>query len=318
MMDIKSKYKLFCKEYEEIMPIYIQHWWLDAVCNSDKWNIILYENNDRIEAVMLYYSPLKSILIMPPYTQNLGIWFVPDYELENSNSEIFRKQEISSYFISKLPKHKFFAQKFSSQYTDWLPFYWNNYYQTTFYNYLLKDIKNIDEKLTSFRRGIKNNIKIAAEKEKLSIKTNISIDDFITLTETNLKRKKVKDISSAVLKRLMETAIERNQGRIYASYDPQNNIHDAVFVAWSGNTAYNISVGRNPQFIKSSGMAFLMFNTIKDISLIVDNFDFEGSMIKGVEFFFRGFGAEQKQYFYITKGKINIFDRIVKKVKNLF
>ena len=53
--------------------------------------------------------------------------------------------------------------------------------------------------------------------------------------------------------------------------------------------------------MKSGAKNIIIFNCIK---LAVEQrlkFDFEGSMVKNIEQFYRAFGAEQKPYFHITK-----------------
>jgi hypothetical protein len=47
-----------------------------------------------------------------------------------------------------------------------------------------------------------------------------------------------------------------------------------------------------------------------------DVFNFEGSMLPGVERFFREFGAIQTPYFTITRGKISLSDRLRIKLRN--
>ena len=73
------------------------------------------------------------------------------------------------------------------------------------------------------------------------------------------------------------------------------------FVAWDSATAYYLIGGRNDDFKNSGAMSLLFWNALNELKATVKSFDFEGSMIKGVENYFRSFGAVQKGFFEITK-----------------
>ncbi|MDR1239289.1 MAG: hypothetical protein LBK27_04170, partial [Treponema sp.] len=55
------------------------------------------------------------------------------------------------------------------------------------------------------------------------------------------------------------------------------------------------------EYNTSGGTEFLVDQTIQYVSQFVDRFDFEGSMIKGVEESFRYYGAHQTEYYQIFK-----------------
>ena len=59
--------------------------------------------------------------------------------------------------------------------------------------------------------------------------------------------------------------------------------------------------GGNPILRNSGAMSLVLWEAIKEASLHNDRFDFEGSMEKSIEYFFRSFGTTQVPYFNISK-----------------
>ena len=49
----KRKYCDFCSQ--EPISVFSQYWWLDAVCEDNNWDVILYEKGGQIVASFPYY-----------------------------------------------------------------------------------------------------------------------------------------------------------------------------------------------------------------------------------------------------------------------
>jgi hypothetical protein len=72
-------------------------------------------------------------------------------------------------------------------------------------------------------------------------------------------------------------------------------------VAWDVTTAYYIIGAKDNAYGNSGAMTFLFWNVFKELHDKVTVFNFEGSMISGVENYFRSFGAIQKTFFEISR-----------------
>lgn len=311
-MTDKEKYRNLCM-IETSINLYQQDWFLDCVCGENNWNVLLFLQKNNIEAAMPFYMPKKGIIIMPPYAQYLGIWFNPDFEDNKYSTNLFRKQQICDFFIKHLPKHKIFLQNFHSSFNDWLPFYWKGFNQTTRYNYVIPSIKDKEELWENLNSNIQRNIIKAEKNYNLKIKNNISIDLFIDILIQTYKRQEEKPYHFDVLKKLISLAKKRCQGEIWGAYDETNALHAAVFIIWENNCAWYIAGGGNTELRKSGGHAFVMWKAINELPKQINSFDFEGSMDQGIERFFKSFGAIQKTYFTISKGKLNLFQKIIMK-----
>ncbi|MDR0542726.1 MAG: GNAT family N-acetyltransferase, partial [Dysgonamonadaceae bacterium] len=250
----KERYRILCNN-EPSIPIYSRDWWLDCVCGESGWDVLLYLKNEEIEAAMPYYSPCKGIITMPLYTQTMGIWFNPAFEKELYSRNLLRKQVICEDFIMRLPAHDYFLQNFHHSFTDWLPFYWHGFRQTTRYTYILPDIGNPDELWNRLGIGIYKNIQNAIKKYKLDVRRNIPTDLFLKINAQTYQRQGLKPYHTEMLAKLIDICRSRNQGDIWGAYDGENRLHAAVFVAWQENCAYSIAGGSDTELRKSGGQA---------------------------------------------------------------
>ena len=85
--------------------------------------------------------------------------------------------------------------------------------------------------------------------------------------------------------------------------DENGNNHAALLLVWDKHSAYYLIGGSDSNYRNSEAMSLLMWKAIEKASLMVDNFDFEGTMLESVERFIRGFGGEQTPYYQLVKSK---------------
>ncbi len=304
-MTAKEKYSRFCSAQPDI-PVYMRDWWLDCVCHPGRWDVLLYENNEGdIEAFMTLYIPYEGVIAMPEYTRTMGVWFNPSIKEELYRKELYRKQKICTYFIERLPGHRSYLQLFDPSFTDWLPFYWKGFKQTTRYNYILPDIADPDRLWASFNK-IKSDVKKAQRRFGLTIKRGVSIDELIRIDKETYKRQSIKEPGTAPLKRLAAAAKERNQGDIWGAYDAEGRLHAVLFFVWQESSTYAIACGRASDIPNTCATTLLIWESIRFASTVSKAYDFHGSMLPGVEFINREFGAVQYPYFQLHKGKRGI------------
>jgi hypothetical protein len=311
----KNLYRELCV-HEDSIPVFLRDWWLDCAC-GENWDVLLSVKNGEVIAAMPLYLPVGNVVSMPHYTQVMGVWFARESADTKYSSILEHRQAVCKQFIEKLRKYKSFLQNFDYDFTDWLPFYWEGFKQTTRYSYILDNLKSRDIILENMSQQIRRNLK-KSEKAQITVRRGVPIEDFIKIQTLTFERQNKKNKqSSAVLSRLVETAQNREQGDIFGGYDSDGNLHAVAFVVWQKSSAYYIAGGGNPVFRSSGAHSLVLWEAIKHVSQYTDTFDFEGSMIPGVERFFREFGALQKPYFTISKGKLSFGDRVRIKINSL-
>ena len=309
----KDLYRELCNK-EDSIPVFSRDWWIDAVCGDD-WDVLLDEKNGKVHAAMPLYIPCRNIISMPHYTQTMGVWFAAGAADTKYSSLLEQRQAVCKSFIEKLRHYKSFLQNFSHEFTDWLPFYWDGYLQTTRYTYILHGIKDTDNILSGMSQQTRRNLK-KAEELPVTVCRGVGTDDFLRMQTLTFERQKKKNTqSSVVMRRIIDAARERGQGDIFGGYDKEGNLHATAFVVWQNSSAYYIAGGGDPSLRSSGAHTLVLWNAIKHASQYTDTFDFEGSMIPGVERFFREFGAVQTPYFMIYRGQLSLFDRARIKLK---
>lgn len=304
----KDKYRLLCTE-EESIPVFSRDWWLDIVCGENKWDVLLHEQKGQTIAAMPLYVPHAGIISMPPYTQTMGPWFKPQANDTKYTTTLNSRQTICNTFIERIQKYPHFLQNFSVQITDWLPFYWKGYKQTTRYTYILHEINNSIALWENMSANIRRNITKAKDKHHITIKQGIPIDDFLKMQRQTFDRQQMHPENPNVLKRLIEECKKRKQGEIWGGYDEKGQLHAAAFIVWQKSSAYYLAGGGDPCLRTSGAHSLVMWTAIQYISQYTNRFDFEGSMLPGVERFFREFGAIQTPFFTITKGNLSLIYR---------
>lgn len=308
-MDAKEKYTQLCQT-EASIPLFSRPWWLDTVCGASKWEVLLVEHNGKVKASMPLYTPVSGVVTMPQYTQTMGPWFANQSNDTKYATQIHQRQEICTQLIEKIKKYKHFYQNFNYEITDWLPFYWSGYQQTTRYTYILNDIKNSDKVWQNLSPNIRRNIKKAKDKYQIEVRQEVTIDNFTNiLDQTFVRQGKKNKMDKHVLAQLITSAQKRGQGDLWGAYDTQGTLHAAAFIVWQENCAYYLAGGGNPQIRHSGAHSLVMWEAIRYVSQFTQKFDFEGSMLQGVERFFREFGAQQVPYFAIKKGKFGLLER---------
>lgn len=304
----KNLYRELCAK-EDSIPVFSRDWWLDATCGKD-WNVLILEKNGKVYAAMPLYTPCSKVISMPNYTQAMGIWFSAEADDAKYSSVLERRQAICKNFIERLRPYRSFLQNFGYGFTDWLPFYWAGYTQTTRYSYILHDIHDFDKIMSGMSRQARRSIR-KAEKLSITVRRDIKTDDFLNVQSLTFFRQQKRNTQSPViLRRLIHTARKRGQGELFGGVDKDGNLHAAVFIVWQDTSAYYIAGGGDPAFRASGAHSLVMWEAIKYVSRYTEQFDFEGSMLPGVERFFREFGAIQTPYFMITRGKLSLLDRV--------
>ena len=316
-MNNKEKYEIFCEQHPEI-PLFLQVWWLDAVCIEGKiWDVLLCEENGKIVSAMPYHLLKKwgfKVIIQPQLTQYNGIWIDYPQNIELHKRYSFEKK-VTDNLIDQLEKLNvsYFSQKFHHSFTDWQPFYWRDFQQNTRYTYQIKDLSDLEKVFKNFSYAKQKHVK--KENEDLFVDFSVSADEFYDFYKKCLQQKNDKiEYSRNLFLSIHNETIKREQGKIIALKDKNEEIHSALFFVWDKNSAYALISAINQQFKSDGSSTKIFWEAIKFISDKTQIFDFEGSMIEGVAKSFQQFGAEQVPYFNISKNYSKLFS-ILKMLK---
>lgn len=296
-------YRELCK-IEQSIPIFSKDWWMDSVCGEDQWDVLIVEKRGEVVATLPYYLKKKwgfKYITQPQLTQTNGIW-IKYLEVQKYSKKISYEKEIMTNIIEQLENLDidYYHQKFHYSVTNWLPFYWKGFSQTTRYTYVIENLSDLDKVFIDFDHAKRKNIKKA--KELVKIKFDLPSEEFYENHRMTLNKQNDKIIySSELFKKIYDASYERKNGKVIYAIDAEKNIHAAIFVVWDSESAYDLISTIDPDFRNSGAASLLVFEIIRYLKDYVKKFDFEGSMIENVENSFRQFGAVQKPYFDISK-----------------
>jgi lipid II:glycine glycyltransferase (peptidoglycan interpeptide bridge formation enzyme) len=163
----------------------------------------------------------------------------------------------------------------------------------------------------------RRNLSKAKEKQQILVKTGIPVEDFISARRKTFQRQGLSSREETILAGVIHKCREREQGDLWGGYDREGHLHCAIFVAWQESSAYYLAGGGDPAYRSSGAHSLLMWEAIRFAAGRSEKFDFEGSMLPGVERFFREFGAVQTPYFTITRGNLSLIHKAWLKLKSL-
>ncbi len=280
--------------------IFVQDWWLDAVAPG-QWDAATVAENGRVIARMPYILRRHrslTLLDMPLLTPHLGPWLAP---LPGKYAtRLSREHQLLDALIQQLPSFDFFSQRFHHRITNWLPFHWQGFQQTTYYTYVIEDLENLDQVWDAFRPSIKRAVRKA--QKQVIVRDDLGLEALWRLNQLTFQRQNMNaPYDLAYLTSIDAACAQRNQRRIFFAEDARGRIHAALYLVWDDQSAYYLMGGNDPELQNSGAPSLLLWEAIQFASTVSRSFDFEGSMIPGVERFFRSFGARQTPYFRITK-----------------
>lgn len=288
----RESYKLL----DDKLPIFFKSWWLNSVCEDGEWVAESFGKNDRIQSVFVYFIKRKfglRYIVMPPLTQYLG-------EYSFTNNSLNDCKSASRYYIDHLPKTAFAVINMSHSFRYWTPYLWCGFNQTTRYSLKINNLTDIDSVFANFDDSKKRNIRKAAK--LLKIKAEMPGEEFYDFFAADLSSKNQRvNFSRTMFVKLYSECVEHQAGTILYATDTDNVTYGALFVVWDDSAMYALTYSF-PDKYRSSGVGdFLMFNAIKLAATKTKTFDFEGSMLVGVEQSYQRFGTVPAEYYQISK-----------------
>ena len=280
-------------ELKGINLCYITDW---SVIDTDyKYFSIKEKTSDKLlGAFCLFYSKRKGMLHLsnPPFFQNCGLW-VSD-KGKNLYYKNSHKKKVLKALAEFLATYKWVNISFPSECADMQPFYWEDFKCKVRYTYKLntaefKELKNAS-------KGLKSSIK-ALNSKAVSMHKALDRQSITLLENSSLKgRRKVEFDYFKKLLEVLKTL--DNFFTVKAQVDQVAGVSCGVRV---GDTLVYLFGGAEKTEGLSLGTASLYELISIQIENNLQNIDFEGSMIQGVERYFRSFGAQLTPYYNISK-----------------
>lgn len=233
---------------------------------------------------------------MPKYTQTIGIWI--NSEILESDTYGNEKKRITQELISKWPQKVNINLDSENQY--FLPFIWCGYQIRPMITYRITDLSDTDTIYSKFAKVVKKNINSASNKTNIVDSDDISILIELVCKTFALQGRKAGGLE--MIARIYQAAQANNAIKLLYALDKKTGEpHSGVLLVYDDNRCYYLIGGTDPRFRSSGANSLLIWEGIKFASTVCHSFDFEGSMIEGIENFFRQFGGTPITYFNISR-----------------
>lgn len=278
--------------------IFSRWWWLQAVC-PNAWVIHTLHRGDALVAGIALYTAPDGTIQQPPLTQVLGPLLTPSRSTSTEKLLSWEMEQLTA-LAEAIPAAPRVTLHWHPRLTNWLPFHWAGWSQTTRYTYAFDDLSDLKAVFGGFAHAKRKNLKKAAK--LVEVHADMDPAAFRAHQERTLGADgQSVHYSAALFERLHAAAVSRGQGRTWYAVDATGAIHAAIFVVWDANSAYYLISSIDAEHRNSGAATLLVQTAIEHVAPLTRRFDFEGSMIAGVEHSFRKFGATQTPYFRVWR-----------------
>jgi len=317
-VNYKKQYIQFSKDV--VLPLQMQPWWLDIVCEGGVWDVCLHFNGEgEIVGALPFFIRKKYFLqinTMPPLTDYIGIFIkIPENGMLKDVTKRTIEQKIMTELVKQLQPVHYFNQQYYPETINWLPFYWQGYKQTVYYTFCFEN-QAIETIYAGFKRTVWTDIKKAEKSVECIVSSELN--DFYAINRQSFKRNGVNiPYQKSTLEALDSELLQRNQRQILIAKDKINgDIHAALYWVWDDETAYFLLSGVADKYKNSAAVHLLYWEAIQQAMEMGKKVDFCGSMLPKVEHILRSYGATPVPHFRVFKAKnrfwLNLFSLLNK------
>jgi len=136
----------------------------------------------------------------------------------------------------------------------------------------------------------------------LNVVRDDGIEDLIYLNAKTFEKQRMKPVCSpGFLSRLWNAAHSQERAHLYVARTSDNKPAAALLTVHDKRTTYQIVSGVNPELRDIPAAYLVLWTALQDTIAAGRNFDFEGSSLRGVESFYRRWGANAVPIWRIEK-----------------
>lgn len=285
------------------IPIYLQTEWLDIVSiHGMEWDVVFsYDAQNNIQGYWPYVFKQQVFwkkITMPSFTPYMGPRLIyPEHQ--NEYERISFENKVLKELQGKLPAFAEIKFKWSRDYTNWLSFYWNQFQQQTSYTYIIPNTSDSNQVFSGFKKSIQRQIRKASE--SLQIREAEEAKSVIQMLQLSLGEASRRLLNREVLQKLHIIAHAKKQSYILEAVSSDGQVIGAIYLLFDQREMMYLYGGYDDKINDSGAMPLLFWTALQKANELQLSFNFEGSMIPGVERFFRSFGAIQTPVFTIEK-----------------
>lgn len=274
--------------------LFEQPWWLDIVAPGQWQEITVCDKDSNVTARMPYVRSGNNV-IMPELTQTIGVWMGEDIKADYG-----AQKKVLHEIFNQLSGSRSVSVALSPDNGYVLPLRWLGYEMEPRFTYRLTDLRDCDKLYQNFNKTAKKNIKYARNKVTVSDQTS-----FETLWEmldkTFAAQHRKNPMPKEVIRRILQTCDETGHGKYFEARDAEGNVHSCAYFVYDEQVCYYLLGASDSQYRNSGAQSLILWEGIQFAAAHSKIFDFEGSMVEGIENFFRQFGGVCTPYYVVSK-----------------
>lgn len=290
------------------LPLFFRPVWLDAVAGTGQWNAcIVADGAGTVKGVWPYVQERRlgiSLIRQPRLTPLLGPWLFYPAEQPLAQRQEWERKTLQE-LITQLPSPPWYIQcKAHYQLTNWQPFYWAGFRQTTFYSYVLPDISNPEGLWPTIAAATRNDIRGAQGVLTIMADPPDGLAVFSGLAKQTFQRKnRPSPYDEILLARVVSAARSIGGALVLTAQDDEQQPHASALMVWDQTSAYLMGLVSDPAIRHRGALALLIWEAIQRCSAHVSVFDFEGSMLPGPARTFASFGGQPQPTMVLQQWK---------------
>lgn len=300
------RFGMWLSEFDDA-PLWHRPKWLDATAGPGVWDVALLVSSGAIIAAMPYVLRHSralgvvpySTIATPPLTQALGPWW-PNADDISLDERFRRAREL----FEQLPRADAYVQNWVPEMDSWLPLHWDGYRQTTRYTYRVSLRASHEERMQAVRSTVRNMLRKA---DRAGVSVERMRDDntgerLYRLIESTFRRQDLRvPYGTELLERILGLEGAGIEPRVYAAMLDGRAVAMTLVVA-AGGVSYNLALGSDDDGrATGAGQALLWHAMNAEAEVGSSVFDFEGSMIQGVERHYRHLGGSPTAYHHVER-----------------
>lgn len=288
--------------------LYVLHGYATAI--KPGWQAAIVKNTAGWQAVMPFFVSRKwgmKALLQPLFAQYWGILFA-ESTFSSQHRQIEWEKALIEHLLPVCENSHLYTMRFSPQFRYLHPFHWQGYQATARYTQVLSLTEPEDRLFAQFAGSLRRQIR-KAEAQNLRLHTEDSVEGLIELIELNhaggnpLLESPERDAHT--LRRITAFLAATERCYLLSCRDAHGQLLAAgLWGSFRGRLLYLIGA-YHPAHRDRGAMSWLMWQAIRRAKTEgCHTLDFEGSMIEGVEHFFRKFNSSYEVYFQIHKNQL--------------
>lgn len=258
---------------QDFMPVFMQPWWMDAVCAGKEWDVLLAEDEEgQIVGAMPFLLRRRAwfrYIIMPQQTQIGGIWVTPEITAD--------KWKIAE--VCRQLKEQMDAMHLAFYYQQYMP---NSlcvdamrglgFKTKERITYRVDDLSDLDALIASFSKNKRRQLQKALS---LHAERGMDVEEFYRFHTYCLaaRNRKIR-YSREFLLVLERKAKRQGQCQIIRICNADGKTYAAAFLVWDKHYLYYLIPCYDPAFSDSGAGALLALEAMKFAREKQVHFDF--------------------------------------------